>query len=137
MEISKLHISQIQIDNAIGHFFNDNNYVCAITLAGAAEEILGNILRETGYENILSEIHNEAEDGKFSKFSAKANEIRNELKHSHNNPDLQYTITVSQGEAGRMIMRAINNYCRASSERHSSGQALFKKQFTMPPIPRL
>ena len=37
-------IGQIQLESAIQHY-NDKNYICAITLARAAEEYLGKLLK--------------------------------------------------------------------------------------------
>ena len=112
MEISKLRIAQIQIDSALDHFFGDKNYVCALTLSGAAEEILGNILRGTRRKHILEDIHEDEDTLTFSKFARMANKVRDELKHSHENPDPHYLITVTEADAGRMIMRAIDNFHR-------------------------
>jgi len=120
MKISKLRIAQIQIDSALDHFFGDKNYVCALTLSGAAEELLGNILRGTGRKHILGDIHEDEDTLSFSKFARMANNVRDELKHSHDNPDPHYSITVTEADAGRMIMRAINNFqrvCHNHSER--------------------
>lgn len=132
MNISKLCISQIQIDSAIDHFFNDKNYVCAITLSGAAEEILGHILRTTGHEHILSAIFDENDGHSFSRFSSMVNEVRNELKHSHDNPDPHHKVKVTEADAGRMLMRAINNFQRVAKN-HSENMEKFYEWFSSNP----
>lgn len=38
------HVAEIQIETAID-LFNEGNFICAITLAGAGEEILGTLLQ--------------------------------------------------------------------------------------------
>ena len=42
-ELEYYHIAEIQIDTAID-LFNESNFICAITLAAAGEEILGKLL---------------------------------------------------------------------------------------------
>lgn len=132
MQYTKLGISQIQIDSAIDHFFNDKNYVCTITLSGAAEEILGNILRASGENHVLAEIYDKDKGLSFAEFSSLANAVRNELKHSHQNPDPKSKVRVTEADAGRMLMRAIGNFMRVSPL-HSENMQLFYKWFSSNP----
>jgi len=80
-KISKEHIALIQLRTAL-ELFNTKNYIAAITLAGAAEEILGQ----------LSKSLNRSNDMELTKFMFRMTfpeydyqeerlRIRNELKH--------------------------------------------------------
>lgn len=57
-KIHKIVLAFIQLETAISLFLNDKNYICAATLAGASEEILGKIAKnkdETDAYTILCE----------------------------------------------------------------------------------
>lgn len=115
--MKKSDLAKIQIEKAIDLFY-EKNYPCSITLAGAAEEMLGNILRKNGGTNILEELHpwfNErySTDISFSELAQGANEIRNELKHGHSCPDINHEVEVSLGYCTQMLQRAYVNYSRA------------------------
>ena len=53
----KIDIAKMQIETAIEYLMKDANLACAITLAGAAEEMLGNILASQGKNHILADLH--------------------------------------------------------------------------------
>ena len=121
MHISKSDLAKIQIERAIDLFINERDFVCTITLAGAAEEMLGNILHLTGEESILAELlpwFQETYDTNltFGQFSKGANEVRNELKHGHQNPDLEHVVDISEALAAQMLMRSLVNYKNAQLE---------------------
>ena len=121
MKLSKLDLARIQIEKAIDLFVTESEYVCALTLAGAAEEMLGNILYKRGELHILAELlpwYQAAHDPKitFAKLAKGANEARDELKHGHENPDPNYMTEVSKPLCGQMLMRAIVNYKRVAPE---------------------
>lgn len=121
MNLTKLELAEIQINKAIDLFVNEADYVCALTLAGAAEEMLGNILHQNGEDNILAELlpwfkENHDPDVTFAKLARGANETRDELKHGHNNPDPGFKVDVSQAICGQMLMRAIVNYKNIAPE---------------------
>ncbi|NMP32550.1 hypothetical protein HII17_13370 [Thalassotalea sp. M1531] len=115
MYFSKTELAIIQIERAIDLFIDERDFVSTLTLAGAAEEMLGNILHANGMENILAELHpwfqeKYDSDASFGQFARKANEIRNELKHGHSFPDLEHKVEVSEPLAAQMLMRALVNY---------------------------
>jgi len=115
MKLTKLKLAEIQIEKAIDLFVNEEDYVCSLTLAGAAEEMLGNILHKNGEENILAELlpwYQEKHDPNitFSKLAKGVNETRDELKHGHANPDPNYEVDISKPLCGQMLMRALVNY---------------------------
>lgn len=56
MTISKLDAAQIQLDSAIDHFFQ-GDHVCAVTLAGAAEDIFSGLLQASGQQTPFEILH--------------------------------------------------------------------------------
>ena len=56
MNIEKSELAKIQIEKAIDLFLVESDYVCSLTLAGAAEEMLGNILYKSNKDNVLAEL---------------------------------------------------------------------------------
>ena len=52
-ELSDLDVAKIQLSGAIKLFLEESNYVCAITLAGAAEEILSKRIGTNSAHNKL------------------------------------------------------------------------------------
>ncbi len=56
IKIKKIDIALVQLETAIDLFLYKCNYICAATLAGAAEEILGAIVRRSGKPNALDEL---------------------------------------------------------------------------------
>ena len=51
---SKFELAEIQLERAISLFINEKDYVSAIALAGAAEEIFGNLLKKMSQQRILN-----------------------------------------------------------------------------------
>jgi len=113
MVISKLDAARIQLDSAIDHFFQ-GNHVCAVTLGGAAEDILGGLLKADGQQssfeflyNWFQETYNEpVSKSDFSR--QKANLARNWLKHADD--DTQSTFDMSERDSIMMLMRALPCY---------------------------
>ncbi len=115
MNVEKSDLAKIQIEKAIDLFLVESDYVCSLTLAGAAEEMLGNILHKSNKDNVLAELlpwyqetHNPSVT--YAKLAKGANETRDELKHGHNYPDLSHQVEISQPLAAQMIIRALVNY---------------------------
>lgn len=119
IRVSKLSIALVQLETAIKLFLSDNNYICAATLAGAAEEILGEYAKRAENSNAYSELSSELKDDLNSlipglnvttDFIGKnyLNFHRNELKHFHKpeNEELEFD---DQMEAACLILRAIIN----------------------------
>ncbi|MFD1710690.1 hypothetical protein FVQ98_16625 [Ottowia sp. GY511] len=86
---TKLRIAEIQMDRAIAVLLDDNDLVCAITLAGAAEEIFGNLLAANGESGWMTDVITDTvnmgkslgHQWKFGDIKWEANWFRNELKH--------------------------------------------------------
>lgn len=128
--MKKSDLARIKIEKAIELFY-EKNYACSITLAGAAEEMLGNILRINGENNILGELHlwfkeHYSTDISFSELAKGANEIRDELKHGHTFSDLNHEVEISLAYCTQMLQRAYVNYSRAVGM-PSEQMALFAK----------
>jgi hypothetical protein len=122
---SKRRIAEIQIYRAIKVLEDDADPISALTLAGAAEEILGKTLRENGRRCAFDHAVNFGEQmwdflqevarrkgirvtrPSDSEVKSRINKVRNELKHKcDGRPVEAYDIW----EAEDMIIRAINNY---------------------------
>lgn len=114
-QLSQLEAAERQLDRAIQLFLVDHDYICAITLAGAAEEILGGALAKEGkkpmnehLKGILKQIilpeltHKEISDQHLNK-------IRNRLKH-HTDLKDEGIEDAMDLVAMQMIIRAIGNY---------------------------
>lgn len=120
--LSNLEIAHRQIERAIVIFLDDKDYVSALTLAGAAEEILGKLLNKEGKEHWLDSISKGAlralgfwkkelqtlEAAKAKKEIANiANLHKNRVKHYNNDGTITFLVDVAAAE---MIDRAISNY---------------------------
>jgi hypothetical protein len=112
LKIHKIEIAKRQIDVAIDLLRTDGDYLAIITLAGAAEEILGVLLKR---QNKLAMVdHLKELDGKLSGgrpykvFNDEINGIRNALKHAKF-PD-EDEIEVEHCDAVAMLSRAVANY---------------------------
>jgi hypothetical protein len=113
----KIEIAQRQLDTAIRLFLEGKDLFSVVTLAGAADEILGKALEHRGLTSALtnmSEIEARV-SAAFDDSSSTAREIRdranyarNHLKH-HDDPDAA-TVTVDiRQEAIDMLSRAFDN----------------------------
>lgn len=102
-------IGQIQLESAIQHY-NDKNYICAITLARAAEEYLGKLLKyskniEPTIKELEKKILQETELP-----SINLNYIANNLKHF----DTRFCETTHsiKLDAIQLIIRALINFTK-------------------------
>jgi len=108
-----------QLEVALDLFLRKHSYVAALTLAGAAEEILGKALSLQGKRTILYQWHiNNAfiddvrnEQMSLSTYASQINNGRNSVKHMRSLDDA--TITLDLLEAAMwMIYRACANFER-------------------------
>ncbi|MDB5966280.1 MAG: hypothetical protein JWQ72_2780 [Polaromonas sp.] len=120
--LSNLEVAHRQIERAIAIFFDEKDYVSALTLAGAAEEILGKLLNKEGKKHWLDSISDGALRALgFQKKDLKtpeaaqarkeiadiANRHKNMVKHYNNDGTITFLVDVAAAE---MIDRAISNY---------------------------
>lgn len=117
--MTKNEIARIQLERAMLIFTADDDMVSALTLAGAAEEILGKQVLPNAKDEILNFIE-KRNVSKGDIFDRKAhgnnmNYPRNSLKHLRvgDRSDLQFDFT---DEATALIDRAITNYVRLLGE---------------------
>lgn len=114
----KQTVATHQLETALRLFFEAADYLSVITLAGAAEEILGKLLAAKGIENSLdnlktavSAIHEHLYGEPLTKTAAaqRANLARNHLKH--HDPDDSPTVTLdAKQEAEDLLNRGIDNF---------------------------
>jgi hypothetical protein len=115
---SKLEIARIQIEAAVVHYEADE-FIPAITLAGAGEEILGKMVKATGKKHALATAQDQTAviygllwPGEVSdpkKVASAANAARNEMKHHDSGEDSSIELD-PRAEAENMLDRAIENY---------------------------
>lgn len=118
MVISKLDAARIQLDCSIEHFFLDN-HTCAVTLAGAAEDILGGLLKIARQQSPFEFLHDwyqttygiEITTKQFSREIANA--ARNWLKHSEEDSESPYNIL--EQDSILMLMRAVPCYWKLAN----------------------
>jgi hypothetical protein len=117
------HVALAQLETALKLYFEAQDFFSTITLAGAAEEILGKLLSAKGVNNSLDSIERTTVAIHQKLFGAtlspkevveRANRARNCLKHY----DLSSpTVSVDlKQEAKDMLQRAIDNYWRLEGE---------------------
>lgn len=109
-------IAEHQLITAL-RLWHDDDYLSALTLAGAAEEILGKRLRILGRTPSFDQIKNDIvalakqhgdTDPKTEKLVADLlNQTRNELKHYDCDDSLSFDMRL---DAAEMLERAIANY---------------------------
>lgn len=110
LTVNKAQMAKLQLDAAIVAYF-EKRLVVSITLAGAAEEIFGAMLKRDCIQNAVEKIaslppllamFDKPEDRiKF------LNNIRNNLKHASD--ELEDGFTIAELDAFFMIARALGN----------------------------
>ena len=121
---TKLELAVHQLDRAIQILLDEKDAVCSITLAGAAEEILGDMVKLQGGTSAHQEIIDECvslskrttgETTRASDFHEIFAYYRNELKHLRQGSD----ISVNAECAYPIIEQAISNLDRLGESRSS------------------
>lgn len=117
--LSRISIAQTQLIEAI-NLFAFEKFICAVTLAGAAEEILGKLLEKEKELPVIRESLQSIRDlqektglnitnGRFDKqIVDEWNEVRNSLKHLVSPDEDSVSINLCDG-AYWMIKRALAN----------------------------
>jgi hypothetical protein len=107
-----------QLETALALYFEKRDYYSAITLAGAADEIFGQLLKAEGKEPRLESIKKsvaaifERLQGRPldpARVAERANHARNALKHWNQGQPLIVKFDALE-EAKDMLERAISNY---------------------------
>lgn len=118
---NKIDIAVDQLDQALSLFLSDECYASSLTLAGAAEEILGKAAKINGIECSLEDLYRNYNDPHlvwinprqtWSEFTTRGKNVaRNAVKHLSDRNDLTF-VSDLKDEALWMLVRAIDNYYR-------------------------
>lgn len=121
--MEKRDIAVKQIKAAARHY-NKGDYICCITLSGAAEEILGRIAKKRTNRNQL-ERDVAYSKGIYEYFSgqtpsdkdivAKINRVKNELKHNDSGENI-WVEADFEHEAATLFIKAVKNYFNCYNE---------------------
>jgi hypothetical protein len=110
--ITKLQAAERQIRTACDLYFLHGDLLSVMTLAGAAEEICGNILRRRNKPNILGIMHKEAQRQGINlsenELYNRASKLRNALKHAKAPGEDRFKF--DEQAAVLMLVRAVINY---------------------------
>lgn len=136
--MTNLEIAHRQLERSIDLFMVQRDYVSALTLAGAAEEILGKLLNREGKSHWLDEItggalealgfiDKEADSAEAKKARKEianlANFYKNRCKHFSEEGQIVFAVDV---KAAEMIDRAISNYWELT-KRETGGMGRFRE----------
>ena len=114
----RLEIAARQLETALQLYFDNSDFYSVITLAGAADEILGQILRASGKEPQLERIKEAVaavyeqlwgQKADLKSIADRANYARNALKHWSEGQPMVVDFNAEE-EAKDMLERAISNY---------------------------
>jgi hypothetical protein len=115
---TKEFVAREQLETAISLFEEGRDLLSVITLAGAADEILGKLVTEAGGVSSLANLQAAAlaihqhlfqEPGDAKWIADRANRARNSLKHLDTDEGRTVTLDPAE-EATDMLDRAITNY---------------------------
>ena len=137
VSVHRLEIAKSQAHQAISLFISQKDYVSAITLAGASEEVLGKLAQRKSKTPILSSLEESLSKKSGGGLTPKhirdnyLNKIKNSLKHFSETED-EYLKFQPEDEAISMILRAIGNYFlitdKATEEMHEFYRHLQKSR---------
>ena len=124
--VTKIDAAVHQLDWAVKLLLDHQEYIPAITLAGAAEEILGQIVGDQAVFNQLKSKFS-TEFGIPEKVVSQAflNKTKNWLKHWQNLGDEETVAVDLEGEAVQYIVRGITNLVLHDSSLPSEGPRFF------------
>jgi len=119
-KFNKIDIAESQLEMALDIYFSGGNFIASLTLAGAAEEILGVCLKLKKIPNSLDETigttrltYEKLYEQQIStnEIIERANRSRNNFKHLNSEEDLEIVLEL-EDEVHDMLERAIINYWR-------------------------
>ena len=125
--VSKIDAAVHQLDWAIKLFLDSDAYIPAITLAGAAEEILGQTLQDRAvFAHLKAKLAADFGLAESVISQAYLNRAKNWLKHWQNLRD-EETITLDlEAEAVQYLSRAITNLVLHTHSMPKEGQRFFE-----------
>ncbi len=115
---SKLEVATEQLDTALRLYFQRKEYFSAISLAGAAEEILGVYLKTHKQPNAFEEALNSSlrvyrwlyeSEGSRNSMHKTINRVKNASKHMKGRADVTIACNAKE-EAKEVLDRAVSNY---------------------------
>lgn len=121
MKVNKIEIAHQQLEMAINLYMEKKEYICAIALAGAAEEIFADLVKHRGGENHLSFAKRVKEKQTGNEVTIKTlreigNKVRNALKHADRDPDAIIEFDEVM-EAKAILCCALANYSKIDFEK--------------------
>jgi hypothetical protein len=132
---SRQALAEHQLDRAIRLLLEERDAVCSLTLAGAAEEILGKIVEEGGGRSSLGSFIDvclmmgrlsHGEDWKPGTFADMANHTRNALKHHGDGTE----VAVTEDMACEMLDRAVENLAMTGARQSEQVDRYFAYRFS-------
>ena len=125
--LSKIDAATDQLDWAIRLFLDNNAFVPAITLAGAAEEIIGEILGEASvFSKVKTVLCTKLNMPSAIVSQQHMNKAKNWLKHWKGLKDDKTINLDLEGEAIQYIVRALTNLVLHDRSLPSEGPRFFK-----------
>lgn len=120
-KFTQIEAAERQLDRAISLFLIEKDYISAVTLAGAAEGILGEALKKTRKQFFFGILRRVLQKTFLSVFDTEEkldqhlNGIRNALKHFDGdlNKQIEWAMDL---EAIQMIVRAVGSYGLLTNE---------------------
>lgn len=127
--ITKRKIAEIQLLRAVILLEDENDAISALTLAGAAEEILGKMAQQKGHSTAFDDwavyhrsfwdyaVKRANEEGRTitapddKTLKRKINSTRNELKHNDRGKNVRVEAMFNY-DAEDMLLRALRNYLK-------------------------
>jgi len=118
MEYTKSKLALIQLERALELFFDEEDYISAITLAGASEDITRSMLKRDGKNAVVEDLKewlekNEPSSPVLQDFYKKANKTRNSLKHFSDASETH--VFVDEEVTVYWLTRAVMSYDRTHS----------------------
>lgn len=116
--LTALEIAEHQLLRAL-QMWSEQDYISCITLAGAAEEILGKRMRKLGiepsFDNIkgtivrMAQLFGESSENIDKIVAEMMNQTRNELKHYAGDEAIEFDL---KSDAEELLERGVSNYTR-------------------------
>jgi hypothetical protein len=124
--VGKIEVAVDQLDWAIKLFLDYKAYVPAITLSGAAEEILGEaVSSESAFRRLKESLSAEYGISKSILSQEYLNKVKNWMKHWKNMTDVEYIDIELETESIQYIVRAVMNLATYDSTATSETPRFF------------
>jgi hypothetical protein len=112
LTLNKQDVAKRHIEVAIRLWSESEDPTCVVTLAGAAEEVLGNMISRGDEPNMMARMIDMARERGWNATNRTiyrhVNRVRNALKHAGDSEEDEFEFDPEEGRA--MILRAMVNY---------------------------